>query len=245
LIAALLSRNNYLHEVAIAMTRIVTLIAFMALAAATLDSKIVYAAETGPVAIVEDVSFDASELQFMDLLELGRVIKLNAGQSVTLGYLSSCTREIITGGTITVGSKESKVSGSSMERELVDCDGGDLQLSTGQSQAAGAIVFRKAPTKGKSKPKPQRILYGVSPLIRFVNEAPLTTATILLERLDGKQEQHTIDIINGVADLARKNIALEPGGLYIVTAGDRKVVFRISPVASRAGVSVLGRLLAF
>jgi len=227
------------------MTRNVIVIALMVLAAVTLDSKIIYAAESGPVAIVEDVNFDTDELQFMDLLELGRVIKLDAGQTVTLGYLSSCTREIITGGTIAIGSEASKVSGGSMEIEFVDCDGGDLQLSSGQKQAAGAIVFRKVPTKSKTLPKPQRILYGVSPLIRFVNEADLTTATVFLEQLDGRQEQHTIDIINGVADLARKNIALEPGGLYIVTAGDRKVVFRISPVASRAGVSVLGRLLAF
>lgn len=230
------------------MTRIVTLIAFIAfiaLAAATLDSKIAYAAETGPVAVVEDVSFDTSELQFMDLLEQGQVIKLEAGQRVTLGYLSSCTRETITGGTITIGSTGSNVSGGSMERELVDCDGGDLQLAKGQSQTAGAIVFRKAPAKGANAPRPQRILYGVSPLIRFVNEIPPTSVTILLERLDGKKEQRTIDIANGVADLAQENIALEPGGLYIATAGDRKIVFRISPVASRAGGSVLGRLLAF
>ena len=62
--------------------------------------------------------------------------------------------------------------------------------------------------------------------------------------MDNK-EHHTIDIANGVADLAQKNISLEPGGLYVAIAGDRKVVFRISPVASRAGGSVLGRLLAF
>jgi hypothetical protein len=78
-----------------------------------------------------------------------------------------------------------------------------------------------------------------------VNETTPANVTILLERLDGKKEQHTIDITNGVADLARENIALEPGGLYIATSGDRKVVFRISPVARRAGGSVLGRLLAF
>ena len=226
------------------MTRFVTLIAFSVLAVA-LNSMIAYAAAPGPVAVVEDVSFDTSELQFMDLLDQGRVIKLNAGQSVTLGYLSSCTRETITGGTITIGSEGSKVSGGSMERELVDCDGGDLQLTSGQSQTAGAIVFRKAPTKGARAPKPQRILYGVSPLIRFVSETPPTSVTISLERLDGNKEHHTIDIANGVADLAQKNISLEPGGLYVAIAGNRKVVFRISPVASRAGGSVLGRLLAF
>ena len=49
------------------MTRIITLVAFSVLAAA-LNSMIAYAAETGPVAIVEDVSFDTGELQFMDLL---------------------------------------------------------------------------------------------------------------------------------------------------------------------------------
>ena len=120
-----------------------------------------------------------------------------------------------------------------MERELVDCDAGDLQLTTGQSQTAGAIVFRKAPTKGARAPKPQRILYVVSPLIRFVSETPPTSVTISLERLDGNKEHHTIDIANGVA---QKNISLEPGGLYVAIAGDRKVVFRISPVASRPAV---------
>jgi hypothetical protein len=227
------------------MTRIVTLIAFVALAAATMDSKIVYAADAGLVAVVEDVSFDTGELQFMDLLELGQVIKLDAGQSVTLGYLSSCTRETITGGTITVGSEASKVSGGSLERELVDCDGGNLQLSAGQSQAAGVSVFRMAPTKVSNAPKPQRILYSVYPLIRFVNQTPPTSVTILLERLGSEEESYSIDVTNGVADLAQENIALEPGGLYVAIAGDRKVVFRISPLASRTGGSVLGRLLAF
>ena len=54
------------------MTRIITLVAFSVLAAA-LNSMIAYAAETGPVAIVEDVSFDTGELQFMDLLGSGPI----------------------------------------------------------------------------------------------------------------------------------------------------------------------------
>ena len=227
------------------MNRFARLSAPHAFATALLFSLIAVAAEKTPVAVVEDVSAGAADLQFMDLLEQGRVIKLGDGQNITLGYLRSCTREIVTGGTITVGRDASEVAGGAIERELVDCDGGDLQLSSGQLQTAGAIVFRRAPTKGAKTPKPQRILYGVSPLIRFLNDPPLTSVTILLERLDGEKDRHAIDVANSVVDLAEKNIVLEPGGLYIATVGDRKVVFRISPVASREGVSVLGRLLAF
>ncbi len=227
------------------MKRFACLSALPAFVVALVFSIDAVAAESTPVAVVEDVSAEVADLQFMDLLEQGRVIKLGDGQSVTLGYLRSCTREIAVGGTLTVGRDASQITGGSIERELVDCDGGDLQLSAGQRQSAGAIVFRKAPTKGANVPKPQRILYGVSPLIRFLEDPAPTSVTILLERLDGGKDRHAIDVSNGVVDLAKKNIVLEPGGLYIAAAGNRKVVFRISPVASRTGGTVLGRLLAF
>ena len=243
--------NDIVHRIAAeeedasAMKRVARLSTLPAFTAALIFSTITLAADTTPVAVDEDISVEMDDLQFMDLLEQGRVIKLGDGQSVTLGYIRSCTREIISGGTITVGRDKSNVAGGAIERELVDCDGGDLQPSAGQLQTAGAIVFRKAPTKGGNKPKPQRILYGVSPLIRFLGDQTPTSVTILLERLDGKKDRYTIKITNSVIDLSDKNIMLEPGGLYVATAGDRKVVFRISPVASRTGGSVLGRLLAF
>ncbi len=227
------------------MKRFACLSALLAFAAALTYSIIAVAAESTPVAVVEDISAEVDDLQFMDLLEQGRVIKLGEGQSVTLGYLRSCTREIATGGTVTIGRDASLITGGSIERELVDCDGGDLKLSARQRQTAGAIVFRKAPSKGTNVPKPQRILYGVSPLIRFLEEPAPTNVTILLERLDGGKNRHAIDVSNGFVDLAKENIVLEPGGLYVAAAGDRKVVFRISPVASRTGGTVLGQLLAF
>ena len=105
------------------MNRFARLSAPHAFATALLFSLIAVAAEKTPVAVVEDVSAGAADLQFMDLLEQGRVIKLGDGQNITLGYLRSCTREIVTGGTITVGRDASEVAGGAIERELVDCDG--------------------------------------------------------------------------------------------------------------------------
>ena len=45
----------------------------------------------------------------MDYLETGRVIRLGARETVVLSYLYSCTRETITGGTVTVGTDRSEV----------------------------------------------------------------------------------------------------------------------------------------
>lgn len=198
-----------------------------------------------PVAIVEDVSVEVTALQFMDIVEEGQIITLEDGQSITLGFLNSCTRESITGGIVTVGYEESQVSGGSVERELVDCDGGDLQLSKGQKQSAGVIVFRKAPTKKTKVRRPQRILYGVSPLIKLLDDQASKGVTMTLNRLDGIEERYVINVTDGVVDLLRENIRLDPGGLYVAAVGDHDVVFKISPLATNEGSSVLSRLLAF
>ena len=200
---------------------------------------------SAPVAIVEDVSEEVITPQFMDIVEEGQVIILETGQSITLGFLSSCKREIITGGTVTVGRDESQVSGGLVERELVDCDGGDLQLSKGQKESAGVIVFRKVPTKGSKKHKPQRILYGVSPMIKLLGVKASKSVTMTLDRVDGVEESYVINVTEGVVDLLKKNIRLEPGGLYVAAVGDHNVVFRISPLANSKDNSVLSRLLAF
>ena len=69
------------------MNRFARLSAPPAFATALLFSLIAVAAEKTPVAVVEDVSAGVADLQFMDLLEQGRVIKLGDVQNITLGYL--------------------------------------------------------------------------------------------------------------------------------------------------------------
>ena len=56
-------------------------------------------AET-PVAVVEDVKGKPSGVEFMDYVVPGKVIRLGPNDSIVLGYLASCWRETITGGTM-------------------------------------------------------------------------------------------------------------------------------------------------
>ena len=80
-------------------------------------------AET-PVAVVEDVKGKPSGVEFMDYVVPGKVIRLGPNDSIVLGYLASCWRETITGGTVRVGAEQSMVHDGQIERVKVDCDGG-------------------------------------------------------------------------------------------------------------------------
>jgi len=53
------------------------------------------------VAIVEEIEADRSKAVFMDLLGTGHTIELGTKGRLVLGYLNSCLREVIDGGTVT------------------------------------------------------------------------------------------------------------------------------------------------
>ena len=63
------------------------------------------------VAIVEEIEADRADVAFMDYLGTGRTIVLGKQGRLVLGYLKSCLREVITGGTVTVGVEKSVVKG--------------------------------------------------------------------------------------------------------------------------------------
>ena len=52
-------------------------------------------------ALVEDVKSAAADVEFMDYVGPGQVIKLGSGDVLVLSYLKSCEYETITGGTVT------------------------------------------------------------------------------------------------------------------------------------------------
>ena len=74
------------------------------------------AAAQVPVAIVEDVQGKVVGVEFMDYVAPGKVIKLGPKASVVLGYIKSCWRETITGGTVVVGEEQSMVHLSEIQR---------------------------------------------------------------------------------------------------------------------------------
>ena len=96
-----------------------------------------------PVAVVEDVSGKPAGVEFMDYVDAGQGDQAGVrATSIVLGYLKSCWRETIRGGTVTVGAEQSEVSGGSVDRAKVACDGGKMELAAAQSKQSAAMVFR-------------------------------------------------------------------------------------------------------
>ncbi|RAI37814.1 hypothetical protein [Rhodoplanes roseus] len=210
-----------------------------------------------PVAVVEEVKGKASGLEFMDYVEAGRVIKLGPKDTIVLGYLKSCLRETVTGGTVVVGAEQSKVHLGTIESIKVECDAA-AQLGERQAAESAATVFRGMgpnpspnPSAGGTPPaagEPARtlVLYGRSPVFEVSEPATLT-----IERLDKVGEKQAIalrakSLVRGrFYDLAKADKALSPGGSYVATLGGRKVAFRIAPDAKPGATPVVGRLVRF
>ncbi len=199
-----------------------------------------FAVRAEPVAIVEDISAERDDLQPMDFLDAGAIFKLGADEKLVLGYLASCVREIIVGGTVTVKEDRSDVDGGQVRREMLACEGGTSVAGGGKKRAAGAVVFRKKSKKRTKGAKPKHQVFGLSPLIRLTAPVP----EIQLTRLDGKGESQRIAVENGVADLAKEGIELEREVSYRLMAGERSTTFRVSPLAEREA-ALLSRLLRF
>ena len=82
-----------------------------------------------PTALVEDVKSATADIEFMDYVGTGQVIKLAPGDVLVLSYLKSCEHETITGGTVIVGAEHSDVRDGQIVQAKVPCDGGKIRLS--------------------------------------------------------------------------------------------------------------------
>jgi hypothetical protein len=199
-----------------------------------------------PVAVVEDVTGSPPGIRFMDYVEAGQVIRLGPQDSIVLGYLKSCWRETITGGTVTVGTERSDVQGGMVERSTVACAGSKTQLSAALADKSAATVFRDLPPSGLNEgpPQPQLILYGRSPVIEV-----RPGGTLVIERLDKPGEQHHVALggerlVHGAfLDLAKVGVVLAAGGIYRAKAGKQEIVFQIDRDAQAGETPIVGRLL--
>jgi hypothetical protein len=219
------------------MTRI--FIAIPTVAGAVLAASVAAAA---PVALVEDITGNPAGVEFMDYLDSGKVIKLAPRDTIVLAYLASCVRETITGGTVTIGAKESDVQAGKVERTTVQCDAGKI-LSP--PDFAGGI-FRGAPSSSTraSGADAQLIIYGRSPIVEL--KAP---GTLTIERIDQPGERHVVKIekehlLRGrFYDFAKQGKTLAAGGTYRASLGGQEIVFKIDPGAKPGNTPILGRLL--
>jgi hypothetical protein len=104
---------------------------------------------TGPVlaadpfaAIVEDVTSASAGVETMEYVAPGKVIHLGPQDSMVLSYFSSCVRERIEGGVVTVGREQSEVRSGRVQRLSTTCDSGRMSLSAEVAAQSAGMVFR-------------------------------------------------------------------------------------------------------
>jgi hypothetical protein len=198
-----------------------------------------------PVAVVEDVQGKVAGVEFMDYVAAGKVIALGAKDSIVLGYLKSCWRESIAGGTVTVGDEQSTVQGGKVQRSKVACDAGRMQLGTREATQSAATVFRSLRQDGQPAPTAPVLIYGRSPIV----EVGAQRGWLRIERIDAAAEPAEI-AIEGKAlvagrfvDLAGAGVVLAPGATYAARLGAMSVEFKVDWDAAPGATPIAGRLL--
>ena len=96
-------------------------------------------AAAGPieVALVESANGNSLSVESMDYVRAGQIIRLGPHDTIVLRYLSSCLRETITGGTVTVGPDWSEVQSGEVQRLRGECGAGKMVVTGAQSPFAG------------------------------------------------------------------------------------------------------------
>jgi hypothetical protein len=204
-----------------------------------------------PTALVEDIKSASADIEFMDYVGKGQVIKLDPSDVLVLSYLKSCEHETITGGSVVVGVERSEVQGGKVVRAKVPCDGGKMKLTSQQAIASGASAFRLQ--SADIRPT----LYAQAPMIQLPTTLAGGDRTLVIERMGQpggreapKQQQFKqsfkIDSdvpAGGFFDLAKVNVRLVPGAVYKATLGDHETLFSIDPKAKSGKVPVVSRLV--
>ena len=197
-------------------------IRFLLFAVAGVVFASVAAAAPVQIALVENVTGNPAGVESMDYLEIGKIIHLGPHDSIVLSYMSSCVREVITGGTVTVGTDQSDVQSGKIIRTKVSCDAGKMLLGVDEGAQFGGRIFRGALPANMSDTDshPQLTLYGRSPIVEM--KAP---GTLLIERVDRTSERYIVDARNEhllhdrFYDFAKWGRNLAAGGTYRARLG--------------------------
>src|ERR1700722_19638956 len=197
-----------------------------------------------PTALVEDVKSATADIEFMDYVGNGQVIKLAPGDVLVLSYLKSCEHETITGGTVIVGAEHSEVSDGQIVQAKVPCDGGKIRLTSQQASKSAASAYRL------QSADIQPTLYARTPLVQLPKVLASGDRTLLIERIDRKGDRHELKIDDtiaaaGFSDLATVNISLARGGIYDASIGGHKMMFQIDAKATSGPAPIVSRLLRF
>jgi hypothetical protein len=193
-------------------------------------------------AIVESIEPARGDIRALDLLAAGTVIELQAGDKLVLGYLLSCTREVITGGKVTIGSGDSKIEGGQVERSKVSCDGTvDADSAAGSNEAA-VVAIRSL---GSEAADGLRVVPSLQPVFLLAEGEMPADPSLTIQRLDRDESPIRVSLFGRALDLKVTGMKLTPGGIYSAACGDRKIAFRVAENAGVAPVVTLQRTLRF
>ena len=95
------------------------------------------AADPIEVALIESTSSNRLDVRPMDYVRAGQIIRLGPRDTIVLTYMSSCLRETITGGVITIGTDWSGVQSGEVQRLPGQCGSGKMVLTGVQIPIAG------------------------------------------------------------------------------------------------------------
>ena len=118
-------------------------IAALAVASVIAAVSVATAAEPSEAALVESVSGKSLDVQPMDYVRVGQIIRLGPYGTIVLSYKASCVREMITGGIVTIGTEHSYVRSGEIRMLGTQCDTGRMVLTHADSHISnGGRTYR-------------------------------------------------------------------------------------------------------
>ena len=192
-------------------------------------------AQAQAVAILEEIAGASGKHEAFDELKAGDRLDLAAGGRAIVGYLGSCTRETIEGGTVVIGKDQSQIDGGKVARETIPCEATQLVLTESEAGKSATVSMRPMPWERELR----QIVPSLSPLIWVGAKGQLT-----IERLDSEgRETVSLPIDNGKVDLAVHRVELVPNGVYELQAGKKKMVIKIHNNAQAGAMPAMSRLV--
>ncbi|ANK81120.1 MAG: hypothetical protein TEF_10170 [Rhizobiales bacterium NRL2] len=167
-------------------------------------------------------------------LEQGRRIDLSGGRSIVLGYPASCVHESITGGRVTIGARQSEVEGGAVERSTLAC-GDHVRLTAAERQESGASAWRD-PLAAQPV-----LVDNLAPVLLFAEQPDMIT----IQRTDRPASPIRLSRPGRALDLVERNIVLDAGGIYVVSASGRTLTIEIDFDAEAVGGPALTRFVRF
>ena len=192
-------------------------------------------AQASAVAILEEIAGASGKHEAFDELKAGERLELGDGGRAVIGYLGSCVRETIAGGTVVVGKDQSQVEGGKVARETIPCEATQLVLTEEEAGKSATFSTRPMPWERELR----QVVPSLSPLIWVEAKGQLTIKHLNTE----DQQVLSLPIENGKVDLAVHQVELVPNGFYELQAGKKRMVIKIHDNAQAGAMPAMSRLV--